>query len=130
MVKAEQPVPITKVMTAILRTTGPVLTHIAVRRNGAPVFRKVSIQLFKEAANKLQELNLGQLVEMKLGGGKPSVVFIKKPPPEVEEILLKDPGFVTAADYAQRYYSPMLSSIPPTMAGELLAKGLVPPQFF
>ena len=125
-----QPVSIVRVMTAILRTIGPVLTHIAVRRNGSPIFRRVSIELFKEAAKKLEAANLGTIVEMRLAGGKPSVVFIKKPPADVQEILEVNPGFISPSDYAQKYNSPMLSSIPPTMAGELLSKGLVPPEFF
>ena len=119
-------------MRAVLRTTGPILTHIAVRRNGAPLFRQVSQEQFREVADLLQMAGLGRLVELRLGGGKPSVIYIKTPPDQVQQVLESDQfsGLCTTIDYAQRYHSPILSSIPSKMREELLAQGLVPPEFF
>ena len=124
--------PVAIIMRAILRTTGPILTHIAVRQNGASVFRKVSPEQFLEVAGSLQMAGLGRLVELRLGGRPPSIVFIKTPPARVQQVLETDQfsDLCTTTDYAQRYHSPILSSIPLKMRGELLAQGLVPPECF
>ncbi|XP_072016028.1 uncharacterized protein [Amphiura filiformis] len=120
------PISLTKVMKAILRTTGPALTFGTVKQNGAPFFRKVSPELFLEATARLQALNLGSLIELQMPGRKTSAVFIKKPP-EVARVGLQQMGDVCLiAEYERRYNCNVLQSFPKHIRTELIRQGLVP----
>ena len=77
-------------MRNILETTNLVATSKAfksVKRS----MRLVTIKRFLEACAALEKKNFRKLKILHETKGRPSVVFIKKPPSEIESILTEDP---------------------------------------
>ena len=119
-----------EIMKAILETTGPVTTPRAfksVKRSMA----KVTSKMFLEAAAELEKNNFGKLRKiLTTPSGQPAVVFIKKPPSEMEEILRSSPTLCTFELYAERYAKVPSKAIGLQLRAKLVAMNLVPKKCF
>ena len=111
-------------MQAILGTTGPVATPIAVKAVRA--VHSSTTKQFIEAAEELERVNLGKLMKFSAESrGKPTVVFIKKPPSDVEEILRTNPQWCSFDLYSARYAKGSSKAIGLQLRAKLVAMKLV-----
>ena len=112
-------------MRAVLETTGPVASRGAVR-----VVKKsmnnVTIKQFMKAAEELEKYNFGKLFKLSMGPrGKPAVVFIKKPPSEIQEVLRRYPGWCSFDVYAARYAKGSSKAVGLQLRAKLVSMKLV-----
>ena len=118
-------------MSAILLISGPACTRVAINSNGPKILRGISRFQFSAAARKLQEANLGLAVDIKLQlRARSTLVFIKKPPTEVTEILRQNSDLCTFQEYTLRYNMRPPSSIIKQWQDRLINMGLVPSDHF
>ncbi len=130
MKQTKEIAPLQKVMRAILVTSGPVLTLTAVQQNGRLLFRSINRNQFNLAAQTLESLHLGTLVELHLSEGRKRDVFVKKRPDEAENGLLCNKDLCSLEEYRSRFLAPLLSSFPLSLCDQLVSQGFVPPDFF
>ena len=110
----------TTIKTTILQTAGPVSTSEALRRNWK-FCRCVTVKQFQAAAAELEAARLGYLKTVH----KSRLVFIKKPPAEVMEILRENPSLCSPEVYESRYNMPAPKSIEWNIRSSLVSMGLV-----
>ncbi len=120
--------PIRSIMSAILQAAGPVAITNSLRQN-RKIFRNLSAQQFLEAANELQDIGLGNLVDVTTTGSC-TPVFVKNPPEMVEDSLNANPDLCDLGVYTTRYNSPASKSISFTLRGKLVAMKLVSKNHF
>ena len=70
----------------------------------------MTTKMYVKAAEELQAINFGVLVPIIGASGKPSQVFIKKGPDEVQTALATNPDLCMPDYYAQRYNQPISKS--------------------
>ena len=123
------------VMLAILLLTGPACTLGALNNNGPKDYRKrIKDVHFRTAAAMLQQANLGVTAELTHGGTNAkftSLVFIKKPPAEMQKQhyeQLKE--FCTVEKYTMNYYKRPPANILQKWRQKLTDLGLVPADHF
>ena len=90
----------------------------------------MTTKMYVKAAEELQAINFGVLVPIIVGSGKPSQVFIKKGPDEVQAALECNPDLCMPDYYAQRYNQPISKSTQGISLGvrhKLASLKLVPP---
>ena len=114
------------IMKAILETAGPVATPRAVKAVKSSM-HLVTTQQFWEAAGELEKNNFGKLRKIRLAGsrGPPAVVFIKKSPSLVEEMLRRNPEWCTFDVYAARYAKGSSKAIGLQLRAKLVSMKLV-----
>ena len=119
-------IPNIEIMKAILESSGPVTTPRAfksVKRTMA----KVTTKMFMEAAAELEKNNFGKLRKiLTVPSGQPAVVFIKKPPCEMEEAMRSNPKLCTFEMYAAKYAKAPSKAIGLQLRAKLVATNLVP----
>ena len=109
-------------MAAILQTCGPLTIHSVLVRN-YQFLRKLRVDQYLEAANNLQVLQLGTVVQV----GTKSQVFIKKAPTEgTTAILLANPGLCHPEHYTERYKKSLSKSVSLGIRHQVLKMRLVP----
>ena len=119
----------TDIMKAILETTGPVATPLALKAVKRSM-RLVSSKQFVEAAEKLEKCNFGKLMKISMGlRGLPAVVFIKKPPSEME-ILRTNPEWCTFDVYTARYAKAPSKAVGLQLRAKLVSMKLVSKKCF
>ena len=122
------------VMSAILLLTGPVCTLQALNNNGPKDYRHlIKAKHFKTVAFMLQEANLGTTTELTHGGPNatyPIIVFIKKPPAEMQNYCDQLEKFCSIEKYTRNYYKRPPSSILQKWRQKLVDLGLVPEDHF
>ncbi|XP_072015285.1 uncharacterized protein [Amphiura filiformis] len=126
--EAKGPMPIIKIMKAILAIGGPVATANTVKDNlRNRNYDRVTNDLFVDAANQLKDMGLGYLVACKNGSGRLVDVFIKKPPEEVVDILEANSGLCDPSVYATTFASqtPVRLMRSSQLMDNLIASGLV-----
>ena len=116
-------------MSAILQTTGPVSNTKAVK-NTSRSLQSLKLTRFHEAATELENINLGNLVTLSQKKGHAFKVFVKKPPPEAERVLIENPDLCSLEKYAARYNKPPSKAIGLQLRASLAAMKLVPKKFF
>lgn len=114
---------IVEIMAGILQTTGPLSTVAAVKRVKMSLNTMMASQ-FVEAAEELERVQLGRLVTVPSSVAR-AKVFIKKPPHEVEAILIANPGLCTPEVYATRYAKQTSKAIGLQLRAALVAKKYV-----
>ena len=115
----------TDIKQAILGTTGPVATPKAVKAVKAKL-NILTTKQFMEAAEELERMNLGKLMKFSAESrGKPTVLFIKKPPSDVEEILRMNPQWCSFDVYSARYAKGSSKAIGLQLRAKLVAMKLV-----
>lgn len=119
-------------MSAILLIKGPVCTKTCISQYGPPAMRGINITQFLNAAQALQEANLGSLITFPSGFMKlKKDVFIKKAPSEIGDALLG--ANLVAMDmnrYKTRFNMPAPTSVNQTLRDELIAGGFVKQEYF
>ncbi len=105
------------IMAAILQSKGPVITPRAAK-SGWTFLNTMNSDQFREAAKGLETLNLGTLVAIK--GSKARVVFVKKPPDEVRDILKSHEDLCPVEFYEKRYKQPVSKMITLGVRSELV----------
>ncbi len=112
-------------MKCILLSKGPVTTQYTLRNNFKKL-RHVTREEFTEPAYKLEQLGLGSLVEVKTGSNsRPSPVYIKNSPVEVEDILRVNPGLCSFREYNERFKMRVPSVLSLRQRAQLVTLGLV-----
>ena len=112
-------------MRAILETTGPVATPRGVKAVKASM-NILTTKQFNEAAEELERMYLGKFMKFSAESrGKPTVVFIKKPPDEVEANLRTNPQLCSFDMYATRYARGSSKAIGLQLRAKLVAMKLV-----
>ena len=111
-------------MAAILQTRGPVVEHKVVVWN-FKFLKMMTAKQFVAAATELHEANLGQMMSVKCGG-RPYMVFIKRPPEEIQDALLMNQDLCQVDYYATRYRLPVSKSVSFALRASLVQSGVVP----
>ena len=119
------------VMSAILLLNGPVCTLQALNNNGLKdSCHLIKAQHFKTVALMLQEANLGTITKLSYGGRRdatyPVMVFIKKPPLEMQQCCEQLKEFCSIEKYTWNYYKRPPTSILQKWRKKLIDLGLVP----
>ena len=110
-------------MAAILQTAGQYSTGRAVKCNWR-FLRMLTSSQYKAAAQELQALNIGSFIALHQAKGKPTPVFVKKPPEEVWAILEANRDLCPADYYRMRYLQPLSTYIPASVREKLVQMGL------
>lgn len=119
----------TVIMKAVLETAGPVATPQSLKSVKRSM-HLVTTKQFMEAAEELEKNNFGKLIKIAMGSrGKPAVVFIKKPPSEME-ILRTNTEWCTFDVYAARYKKVASKTIGLQLRAKLVSMKLVSKQCF
>ncbi len=119
------PITTSSIMKAILVTTGPVNNCSAFLHSGPTHMRHVvTPEQYNDAALQLQEMGMGELVEVDVVGNVREV-FIKKEPKQAEEILARNPDLCQPLVYALRYFMPLPSKFRIKMRQKLVELGFV-----
>ena len=108
------------IKTAILQIAGQVSTSEAVRYNWK-FLRCVTVKQFNIAATELETENFGTVVSV----GNAKIVFIKKPPDQVQHLLEARPQLCHPDVYRERYYKPSPKSIKSKVRSSLVAMGYI-----
>ena len=114
-------------MAAILQIAGPVATTTAVTW-GYKFLRMLTKTQFEAAAKDLQAISMGTLVSSPNTRGGPSLIFVKKHPSFVGEILAKNPDLCTHLFYIERFVLPVSKAIGNNTVDRLIAHGFVTPE--
>ncbi len=114
-------------MSAILISAGPVSSNVSFSRRGPHSLRAVSKEQFYTAANMLEAAHLGTVITVNHSfssrGG--SVVFVKKPPDEVEEAISANCDIITMDKYITRYNQQIPSCITVKIREQLVSLGML-----
>ena len=109
----------------ILTAKGPVTTQNTLRSNFTKL-RHITKEEFVAAAKQLQAANLGSLVSVpSTKGSRPSTLFLKKPPEEVQNILSMTPNLCSPEEYSDRFHMRIPALISFKMRAQLLTLGLL-----
>ena len=114
-------------MSAILNTAGPVSSQKAVRW-GSRYLRTTTIKQFIAASTMLQQLGLGQLLNLKSRpGGRDGYFFVKAPPHTAVPILqLADNSDLCSVEqYGMRYGGSTPTCINLKIRAKLVEMGVV-----
>ena len=112
------------IMSAILQTKGPIVTHQVVRGSWR-FLRHVTSKAYLSAATRIANSNLGSVVDV-----NKSHYFVKRPPHEVVQFLTLNPGICNPDYYTERYRLPTSSAITRNMRNKLIDLRIVPHDFF
>ena len=115
-------------MLGVLLAPGPVSILQSVQGLSAVFHHAVTKQKFMAAATKLQEMQLGILVDV-LSKRK---VFVKKAPEELREFFLKNTNMdlCTSFEYEKKFRSPLPSTFPARLLEHLVLEArLVPAEY-
>ena len=127
------------VMSAILMLPGPVCTLRALNQSAPKKYRHlIRAKHYRKAAFVLQDAKFGFIKLLTHGGPKakfPIMVFIKKPPEEVQQLKAKLQEICNQEEYAMERYTMQFSRRPPACIVEFYQKklillGLVPEKHF
>ena len=116
------------IMEAILKTPGPVSTPKASKATKMSL-NYMTTEQFAEAAKELQKEQFGTFMSFP-ERGRPVLIFLKKPPMEVEDCLRFNPGLCTAEMYSARYAKGSSKAIGFQLRSKLVAKKLVSADHF
>ena len=112
-------------MAAILQTRGPVVAHNVVVWNWK-FLKMLSSKQFIAAANDLHAAGLGTLVNIQTsGGGRSSMIFLKKAPDEIADILMENSDLCSLDHYVARYNLPVSKSISLGVRHRLAQMGVI-----
>ena len=112
------------IMSAILKTKGPAVTHRVV--NCSYTFlRMLTAKQFMTASAELESIGLGTIVSLK-SAGRPTYLFVKHPPEEVRPILEANLDLCTPGYYTTRYELPVSKIMSSSVREALTSTGLVP----
>ena len=119
------------VMTGILLSPGPVCNLQVVQTLSRVFMSSVNASKFQLAANRLEAASLGSLVPLK-SVSKSCVVFVKKTPAEIGELLrLKEnQDLCTIDEFQYRFSLPTPARVSKKVQWALVQMGLVPKEFF
>ncbi len=117
------------IMSAILKTAGPVSTTDAVRYTKMSL-HQITGKDFDEAAAQLEARNLGTVVTVRNERSKGNNVFIKKLPSEIEATLQAYPDLCTPEVYATRFEKLAPKAIKFSLRAKLVAMKLVSQNHF
>ncbi|XP_072016035.1 uncharacterized protein [Amphiura filiformis] len=124
-------VTIRSLMSAILLISGPACTRAAINSNGPKNLRHISRDQFTAAALKLQEANLGSTIDIKLQvHTRSTLLFVKKPPDEMQDRLRLNRDLCSYEAYALRYNMRPPASIIKRWQERLVQMGLIPHDHF
>ena len=114
------------IMAGVLLSPGPVSTFYTVQGLSRVFNNAVNKAKFQSAAKKLEESQLGQLVNVGTG------VFIKKPPHKAQTLLLKEDvmDLCTPQEYEDRFRRAPPSTLRLKLQESLVALQLVPAEYF
>ena len=113
-------------MAAILQTSGPVSTLVAIRQNWRFVRNcSTSTVDFAEAASSLTEMGLGFVVNVGAVTNRSASVFVKRSPEEVMELLGANPDLCDPGVYKERYNQRPPMCIGLALRGKLVSMKLV-----
>ena len=110
-------------MSAILLTTGPVATRESVK-NTRRSLHYLNPSRFLEAACELENLSLGAVIS------NLNNVFVKKSPPEAQQVLGANPHLCSVENYTARYNKPPSKAIGLQLKAKLVKMKLVPKKIF
>ena len=134
------PITLHGIMTAILWISGPVSSMVTMNSNGPKQYRRISLADFKLGGDRLQEAGLGTMEYIKLhgqtdsadasfgSGSRSTLMFIKKPPTEVQQGALEN--LCTMTEYTVRYNMRPPAIILRKWRPRLVSLGLVPDENF
>ncbi|XP_072015210.1 uncharacterized protein [Amphiura filiformis] len=111
-------------MTAILQVSGPVVTPKVIHHNRQHLRPNLKEGHFPVAGRELEKLNLGRLVTLYFSG-RPSDVFVKNPPEQVEKILIQNPDLCDIDVYRMRHKKPISKSVNPYQIEKLAELGFI-----
>ena len=117
------------IMSAILLMSGPACTREAMNSNGPKMLRHITSSQFTTAATKLQEEGLGTVFALQ-GRHSSQSIFIKKPPSQISEGLMRNQDLCLVQEYITRYNMRPPASIIRKWKYKLVALGLVPEDHF
>ena len=110
-------------MEAILKTPGPVSTPKAAKATKKSL-NYMTTEQYIEAVKELDRQQFGTF--MTFGKkGKPRVIFLKKPPAEIAELLRQNPDLCSVDTYASRYAKGPSKAIGLQLRSKLVAMKLV-----
>ena len=116
------------IMAAILWISGPVSSIVTMNSNGPRKYRSIGFADFKSGAERLQEVGLGTMVYVKLHSSRSTLMFIKKPPTEVQQMALANMSTMT--EYTARYNMRPPAIVLRKWRPQLVSLGLVPDEHF
>ncbi len=87
----------------------------------------LSAKQFGAIANELQEANMGRVVTLQMKAhSRQFLVFIKKPPEEMADVLTANPDLCSLEHYTNKYNSPVSKSVSLGVRHQLASMGIVP----
>ncbi len=111
------------IMSAILKTKGPAVTHRVV--NCSYTFlRMLTAKQFMTVASELESIGLGTIVSLK-SAGRPTYLYLKHPPENVRGILEANPDLCSLGYYTSRYEMPISKIMSPSIREALRSMGLI-----
>ncbi len=118
---------IEQIMSAILRTRGPICSYHALTQSGPVSLRSISKQEYNVATDMLENEKLGIEVDVSTGpmGRYRSTLFVKKAPPLAEPFLCQLAHLCTTFEYHLRYQCKVPVKIKQQLRQQLIQKGYV-----
>ena len=119
-------------MSGVLLSPGPIATKVTVQGVSRVFNNAVNKAKFLAAAGKLQEAGFGELKDVSNLSGQKVMVFIKKPPEEVVDIVQMkgNSDLCTWEEYEMRFRLPPPATISKRLRQGLVNFGHVPAHYF
>ena len=105
--------------------SGPFSTYMACKSSGPRLLRKLTEEHYQRACYSLKMDNLEDLVNVVTLRKKTTLVFIKKSPDEVAEILKAYPDLCSINVYRQKYWSPLPWNVTKNVRRSIFEQGFV-----